>query len=85
MYPGYDVIDWIACDSYNRGNASGYGAGDFSLLVNRVKDLWQGWYHWATTQHPTKPLTLAEWGIWYQSAVPTRMSYRAHSGSDGEH
>ncbi len=74
MYPGDDVIDWIACDSYNSGNASGYGAGDFSLLVNRVKGSWQGWYHWATTQHPTKPLMLAEWGIWYQSASPTRMA-----------
>jgi len=75
MYPGDDVIDWIASDSYNSGNPTGYNSGDFASLVNRVKDTWSGWYQWATTAHPDKPLMLAEWGIWYRSATPSRMAW----------
>lgn len=74
MYPGDDVIDWIACDSYNSGNDSGYNSGGFDEMLNRVNKSWPGWYNWATTNHPTKPLMLAEWGVW-KTSTPERMAW----------
>ena len=52
LYPGDDVIDWIASDSYNSGKSTGYNSGDFNTMVNRVKANWNGFYNWATTKHP---------------------------------
>ncbi|MEO8830266.1 hypothetical protein [Lapillicoccus sp.] len=70
MYPGDDVIDWIATDSYNNGRASGSNSGDFTNMVNRTKGSWPGWYNWATRNHPGKPLMISEWGVWYSKAEP---------------
>ena len=58
LYPGNDVVDWIAYDPYSNGN------GNFASLVNSTDGaLWPGFYTWATTNHPGKPLMLAEWGV----------------------
>lgn len=58
LYPGDNVVDWIGYDPYSNGN------GTFASLVNG-KDgaAWPGMYTWATTNHPGKPLMLAEWGV----------------------
>ena len=64
MYPGDDVIDWIGVDSYLNAQPGGYHNGDFTNLMNRTtgKSKFPGFYTWATTQHPTKPIIAAEWG-----------------------
>ena len=33
-----------------------------------------GFYTWATTQHPSKPFMLAEWGMYHRVKVPTDKS-----------
>lgn len=72
LYPGDDVVDWVAWDEYAYSDP-GYGFGDFAEMVNRrdadVPD-WPGFYDWAARNFPGKPLMLGEWGLWYSSANP---------------
>ncbi|MDN5764018.1 MAG: hypothetical protein L0H41_17105 [Microlunatus sp.] len=75
LYPGDDVIDWIGTDSYNSGKTSGYNSGDFHDMVNRKKGSWQGWYNWATSKHPGKPLMIGEWGVFANKSAPTRQAW----------
>ncbi|GIE95980.1 hypothetical protein Ari01nite_34450 [Paractinoplanes rishiriensis] len=66
MYPGDDVVDWIGLDTYAYSDP-GYGHGNFAQVFNRRiegKRSWPGFYTWAVTKHPGKPLMLAEWGVW---------------------
>lgn len=76
LYPGDDVVDWIAWDTYAY-STPGYGYGDFDEMVNRggvPSDLvldglyplvgWPGFYSWASARFPDKPLMLGEWGVW---------------------
>jgi Glycosyl hydrolase family 26 len=63
MYPGDDVVDWIGFDTYAYSDP-GYGHGDFAEVFNRRLDSWPGFYNWALTRHPGKPLMIAEWGVW---------------------
>jgi Glycosyl hydrolase family 26 len=72
MYPGDDVVDWIGFDTYAYSEP-GYGHGDFAELMNRRSSLrphWPGFYNWATVRHPTKPLMVAEWGVWSSNRNP---------------
>jgi hypothetical protein len=71
LYPGDDVVDWIGVDSYNNAQPGGFHTGDFLYLANRTTDraAYPGWYTWATTQHPAKPLMIAEWGVYDESPV----------------
>ncbi|WP_415647700.1 hypothetical protein [Stackebrandtia soli] len=67
LYPGDDVVDWVAWDSYGYSDP-GYGHGDFAELVNRTADSkpdWPGTYRWAARTFPNKPLMIGEWGVWY--------------------
>jgi hypothetical protein len=58
LYPGNDVVDWIAYDPYSTG------AGNFGTLADgKDGTKWAGFYNWATTAHPGMPLMLAEWGV----------------------
>ncbi len=58
LYPGDDVVDWIAYDPYSTG------AGTFATMADgKDGTRWAGFYKWATTVHPDKPLMLAEWGV----------------------
>ena len=57
FYPGNDVVDWIAYDPY------GFGAEtSIDKMLNSPTEGWPGFYNWATTYAPDKPLMLAEWG-----------------------
>jgi hypothetical protein len=40
--------------------------------MNRTTDAakFPGFYTWATTRHPTKPVMVAEWGVYDSSATP---------------
>ena len=63
MYPGDDVVDWLGFDTYAYSDP-GYGHGNFAQVFNRRDGKWPGFYTWAVTRHPGKPLMLAEWGVW---------------------
>jgi hypothetical protein len=63
MYPGDDVVDWIGFDTYAYSDP-GYGHGDFAEVFNRKLERWPGFYNWAVSRHPSKPLMIAEWGVW---------------------
>jgi hypothetical protein len=68
MYPGDDVVDWIGLDTYAYSDP-GYGHGDFSQIFNRKLEVkgkrsWPGFYTWSVTRHPSKPIMIAEWGVW---------------------
>jgi hypothetical protein len=59
LYPGDDVVDWIAYDPY------GFPADDsFRELLNKPNGSgWPGFYRWATAKSPATPIMLAEWGF----------------------
>jgi hypothetical protein len=64
LYPGDDVVDWIAFDPYI------FPAPEWDQLFPEALDRteggppgWPGFYTWATRTHPGKPVMLGEWGI----------------------
>jgi hypothetical protein len=70
LYPGDDVVDWIAEDPYSVGSSAQWRT-DFAGMVNRRDgSSWPGFYTWATTAHPGKPIMLAEWGVTEDPADP---------------
>jgi hypothetical protein len=76
LYPGNDVVDWVAWDVYAHSDP-GYGYGDFAEMMNRrsaSRPSWPGFYNWASSQFPDKPLMLSEWGVWYSASNPAHMS-----------
>jgi beta-mannanase len=76
LYPGDDVVDWVAEDAYNMGDvAGGKASGDFAATVNKPKASWTGFYNWAHTNHPDKPVMLAEWGVFDRSDSPGRQAW----------
>ncbi len=77
LYPGDDVVDWIGFDPYVNAKPGTYAYGDFSYLVNMTKDkaAWPGFYNWATTAHPSKPLIIAEWGVFEYAEDPSQKAW----------
>jgi hypothetical protein len=71
LWPGNDVVDWIGIDPYGSGDATGYLSGDLATLINRKGTSFPGFYTWATTQHPDKPLMVVEWGVGESTTNPT--------------
>ena len=70
LYPGDDVVDWVAWDTYAYSEP-GYGYGDFAEMMNRrssSRPAWPGFYNWAAFRFPDKPLMVAEWGVWHSHA-----------------
>ncbi|RJL33292.1 hypothetical protein D5H75_10800 [Bailinhaonella thermotolerans] len=68
LYPGDDVVDWIALDPYADGRVD-----DFAALVNRRRREFPGWpgfYRWAARHHPGKPLMVGEWGVFERPRDP---------------
>ncbi len=64
LYPGDAYVDWIAEDPYAFGEPPVWRS-DFAGTVDRVQPgtNWPGFYTWATTEHPGKPIMLGEWGV----------------------
>lgn len=68
LYPGDDVVDWIGLDSYVNAQKGGYHYGTFADLLDRKPTSGgPGFYQWATTKHKTKPLMIAEWGVYHST------------------
>lgn len=66
IYPGGDVVDWLAEDPYVIGPPGGWYDTDYAGTVDRTFPSYPGWpgfYTWATRVAPDKPIMLAEWGI----------------------
>lgn len=72
LYPGNDVVDWIAQDPYAFGKPPVW-LTDFAGLVNRTSNssTWPGFYNWAAANYPDKPQMLGEWGVDEDPAYPT--------------
>jgi beta-mannanase len=66
LWPGDDVVDWVGYSAFGPAGTS------LSSLVNRASSKWPGFYTWATTTHPTKPLMLAEWGIYGSTSATAK-------------
>jgi hypothetical protein len=66
LYPGDDVVDWIAEDPYIFGDNANWW-NTFASSVDRkdtyTNPSWPGFYTWSTTKHPAKPIMLGEWGV----------------------
>lgn len=72
LYPGDDVVDWIAQDPYAFGKPPVWMT-DMEGMVNRTSNpsTWPGFYNWAAKNHPTKPQMLGEWGVDEDPAYPS--------------
>ncbi|MET7461493.1 hypothetical protein [Nonomuraea sp. NPDC005501] len=60
LYPGDDVVDWVAMDPYADDRVR-----DFDGLVNKTRpeySRWPGFYRWTQLRFPGKPVMVAEWG-----------------------
>jgi beta-mannanase len=67
LYPGDDVVDWMGLDSYVSAEKGYYHFGMFGDLLDRQPTGGgQGWYDWATTNHASKPIMVAEWGVYHR-------------------
>lgn len=61
LYPGDDVVDWVAMDPYADDRVH-----DFDGLVNKTRKEypeWPGFYRWMQARFPGKPVMVAEWGV----------------------
>ena len=67
LYPGDDVVDWIGYDPYSHGGRA------LDQFANAGGTAFPGFYTWATTAHPGKPLMLAEFGV-ESTSVAERVS-----------
>jgi hypothetical protein len=68
IYPGDDVVDWIGLDSYVSVEKDYYHYGDMGDLLDRQPSGGGvGWYDWAVRNHPTKPIMVAEWGMYHRT------------------
>ncbi|HEY7272335.1 MAG TPA: DNRLRE domain-containing protein [Actinoplanes sp.] len=71
LYPGDDVVDWMGLDSYVSAEPGYYHYGTFDDLLDRAPTGGgMGFYEWATTKHPGKPLMVAEWGAYHRIGHP---------------
>ncbi|GAB2946941.1 hypothetical protein GCM10027203_58050 [Nonomuraea fastidiosa] len=65
LYPGDDVVDWVAMDPYADDRVQ-----DFDGLVNKTRKEypdWPGFYRWMQARFPGKPVMVAEWGVFERS------------------
>jgi hypothetical protein len=69
LYPGDDVVDWIASDPYNFYTDGAWRSLNYELGP---------WYQWATATHPGKPLALTEWGSKEDPNDPNRKATWFH-------
>ncbi|MBB5962729.1 glycoside hydrolase family 26 protein [Planomonospora venezuelensis] len=68
LYPGDDVVDWVAMDPYADDRVQ-----DYEGLVNKTRDdivQWPGFYRWMQWRFPGKPVMLAEWGVFERRHQP---------------
>lgn len=88
LYPGDDVVDWIAWDPYFETGRTGLDLNT-GLLNENVASVagWDGFYTWATTARTgftgTKPLMLAEWATDFRDFTDSQAAARINQVTDG--
>ncbi|GIH49014.1 Glycosyl hydrolase family 26 [Microbispora rosea] len=68
LYPGDDVVDWVAFDPYADDRVR-----DFAGLVDKTRPDapgWPGFYRWMQARFPAKPIMVAEWGAFERRGAP---------------
>ncbi|SDH20936.1 hypothetical protein SAMN05421505_112183 [Sinosporangium album] len=68
LYPGDDVVDWVALDPY-----VDHKVRDFEGLINKKRQEfpnWPGFYRWMQWRFPGKPIMMAEWGVFERPDQP---------------
>jgi len=71
LYPGDDVVDWMGLDSYVSAEKGYYHYGMFGDLLDRKAPNGPTFYDWATAKHASKPLMIAEWGVYHRVGKAT--------------
>jgi len=66
LYPGDDVVDWVGLDSYVSAEQNYYHHGMFGDLLDRRAPGGVGFYDWAVRNHKSKPIMVAEWGVYHR-------------------
>jgi Glycosyl hydrolase family 26 len=66
IYPGDDVVDWIGLDSYVNAEKGAFHYGMFGDLLDRAGAKGEAFYGWAVSKHGSKPLIVAEWGVYHR-------------------
>jgi len=74
LYPGDDVVDWVGLDSYVSAEQNYYHAGKFADLLDRRAPKGPGFYDWSVRNHPSKPIMVAEWGVYHRVGKVTDKS-----------
>ncbi|MFG1610103.1 DNRLRE domain-containing protein [Actinoplanes sp. NPDC049265] len=75
LYPGDDVVDWIGLDSYVSVEKGYYHYGDMGDLLDRQPSGGGlGWYDYMVKNYPTKPIMVAEWGMYHRVKSPADKS-----------
>ena len=71
MYPGDDVVDWLAEDPYVMSPGTGWDS-NYDQMVDRTMSgfTFPGFYTWAGSMGQGKPIMLAEWGVDDPSSSP---------------
>ncbi len=61
LYPGDDYVDWMCYDPYAKDDMR----KNLADIANRPRPNlgWPGYYDWATTKAPGKPLMMCEFGV----------------------
>ncbi|GGO67431.1 glycoside hydrolase family 26 protein [Nonomuraea cavernae] len=75
LYPGDDVVDWVAMDPYADSDVR-----DFAGLVNKTRPdfpRWPGFYRWMQLRFPGKPVMVAEWGVFEDAGSPKGAFYHS--------
>ncbi|MBB5134122.1 hypothetical protein HNP84_003848 [Thermocatellispora tengchongensis] len=70
LYPGDDIVDWVALDPYADARVR-----DFDGLINKTRPdfpNWPGFYRWMQRRFPGKPIMVAEWGVFERKRDPRR-------------
>ncbi|MEV7908511.1 glycoside hydrolase family 26 protein, partial [Streptomyces anulatus] len=68
LYPGDDVVDWVAMDPYADDRVQTFGG-----LVDKTRAefaRWPGCYRWMRSRFPEKPVMVAEWGVFERPGNP---------------
>ncbi|HEV7931982.1 MAG TPA: glycosyl hydrolase [Actinomadura sp.] len=81
LYPGADVVDWVAFDPYVKGAEQ---TPDFASLIDKAGPLehdqgFPGFYTWSQSRMPGKPLMIAEWGVLQDRTTPEERVAFFHS------
>ncbi len=63
LWPGDSYVDWVAFDSYQTEVLNGQTGGFDRMMNVHWGNAWPGAYEWSVTQHPGKPIMMAEWGL----------------------